>query len=221
MLGEVLGKEIKEDTVLSTELEYEPAETDYEAFVKEALLNRPETEEIELQEQMSKTLLSLARASNKPNLVLTGNLDYIQGMDEFKDTSFKMGDFYRTWNARLVLNFPFFNGFSTMGKVKKAKAQLSQVRIAREQLFNGIKLEIKQTCFNINHSGEMILAQKENIEMARDNLEVAQQRYKQGLVSDIEVRDAQLALTQAEVNYYQALYDYNVARAGLDKALGR
>jgi outer membrane protein TolC len=67
----------------------------------------------------------------------------------------------------------------------------------------------------------MILAQKENTSAARENLNIAQQRYKTGLISDVEVREAQLALGQAESNYHQALYDYNVAIAALNRAVGK
>ena len=108
-----------------------------------------------------------------------------------------------------------------MGKVKQSKAQLSQVKIGREQLVDGIKMEIRQACFNIKQSEELILAQKENVESARDNLQTAQKRYEGGLVSDVEVRDARLALSQSETNYLKALYDYNVAIASIDKAMGR
>jgi len=220
-LSNTIGKEIAADTELATEMSYEPVSTDYEAFVKEALLNRPEMVEIETQERMGRTAISLARAESKPSLVFSGYVDWIQGVDEFENLSFDINDWYRTWNARIVMNFPLFGGFSTWGKIRSAKAQLKQAILSREQLTNGIRLEIKQACFNMNQSAETIVAQKENIQTAKENLEIAGQRYKQGFLSEIEVRDAQLALSQAEIHYYQALYDYNVGIAALDKALGR
>ncbi len=221
LLFNTMGSELKDDVELTTEMEYSPVEVDYEKSVSEALSMRPEIETMELQKKMSKIALCLSRASNKPNLVLTGNLDWIQGVSEFEDISFSINDWYHTWNARLVLNYSLFDGFQAMGKVRQSKAQLSQVKIGREQLINGIKMEIRQACFNIKQSEELILAQKENVESAKDNLKTAQKRYEGGLVSDVEVRDAQLALSQSETNYLQALYDHNVAIASLNKALGR
>ena len=59
------------------------------------------------------------------------------------------------------------------------------------------------------------------MKVAKDNLAVVQKRYEKGLVSDLDLRDTQLALTQAETEYSKAMYDYNVALAALEKAIGK
>lgn len=220
-LFNVIGVEKKGEVRLVTEMTYSPFNTDYNKFVNEALSGRPEIEIMEIQKKMSKIALSMSKSGNKPSLVLTGNVDWVLGVSEFEELSFNINDWYRTWNARLILSYPLFDGFQTRAKVKQSRTQLNQSNINRQQLVDGIKMEIRQACFNIKQSEETILAQEENVESARGNLATARERFRGGLVSDVEVRDAQLALSQAESNYFQALHDFNVAIASLDKALGK
>jgi len=220
-LFNIMGREIDENVVLTTEMDYKPVTLDYEGYIKEAITMRPELESLELQEKMLKVLVNLNRASNKPSLVFTGYVDWIQSVDEFNDISANINDWYRTWNTRLVLNYSLFDGFATRAKVLQSKAQLRQVNIGRDQLTSGIKMELRQICFTLKQFQEILAGQKENVEVARENLKIAEERYGKGLVSDIEVRDAQLALNQAGKDYYQALNDYNVSLAALDKALGK
>ena len=68
---------------------------------------------------------------------------------------------------------------------------------------------------------ETLLAQKKNVEQAEEALSIAEGRYKSGTITQVEVLDANLALTQARLNYTKVLYDYNLARASLFKAIGK
>ena len=64
------------------------------------------------------------------------------------------------------------------------------------------------------------MAQRENVNTAQENLRIATERYKLGLLSQLELKDAELSLTEAETNYQRALYDYSVSLAQLEKAQG-
>ena len=64
-------------------------------------------------------------------------------------------------------------------------------------------------------------ATQKSVEQAREALRVAQEKYGVGLGSSTEVIDTQVALTQAETNYAQALYDGKIAAEQLDYAIGR
>jgi len=95
------------------------------------------------------------------------------------------------------------------------------VEIAHDQLKKGINLEIENIYLDLKEAEKRIYAQKENVSLAKKNLEIIQKRYERGLVSDLDLRETQLALTQAETEYSQALFDYNVALAKLQKAVGK
>lgn len=185
-----------------------------EELTKQGLQNRPEMKQIKAQEKMGKIALKLARAENRPSITFIGNYEY-------KKPFYFENRWDKSWDLTCALTFPFFTGLSNWGKIKQAKATFSQTLSAGDLLRERIKLEVEKAYRNLKEAKERIEAQKENVETARDNLRIAQERYKSGLMSNMEVRDAQLALTQAETNYIKALYDFNIAQAELKKAIGK
>ena len=206
---------IKEkDVDFTGELEYQPMDFVLDNLINEALSNRPELKQIILSEDISKALVKLTAAGNKPNIMVTG-------YTEWQNTELEEKNWYNSWAAVAVLSIPIFDGFSTHHRVKQAKSNLEQVKLGRESLEAGIKFEVRAAYFNYKQAKGSIEANKENVEAAKDNLATAQKRFQLGLMTDIEVRDAQFALTQTETNYIQALYDYNVAIASIEKSIGR
>jgi len=189
------------------------SEIDLKDSIKQALENRPEIKQVLIQKKMTECSLKLARAENRPNLALVGNYEY-------KKPFYFEDEWDKSWNAGCYLTFPLFNGFSNWGRIKQAKAQISQVEIAYDQLKKGISLEIESIYLDLKEAEERIHAQEENVSLAKKNLKIIQERYERGLVSDLDLRETQLALTQAETEYSQALFDYNVALAKLQKAVG-
>jgi outer membrane protein len=202
------------DVEFTGELEYTPAEKNLDELIKESLANRSEIKQISLQEDILESLVKITSAGNKPSIVITGSTDW-------QNTEFESKNWYNTWTALAVLSVPLFDGFSTRNKTKQAKSDVEQIKLSKEALEDGIKLEVRAAYLSYKQAKDSIEANKENVDTAKDNLLTAQKRFQLGLMSDIEVRDAQFALTQAETNYIQALYDYNVAIATLDKAVGR
>ena len=206
---------IKEkDIIFSGDLEYVPSDINLDSLLNEAMNSRPELNQIVLLEDISKSVVKFASAGNKPNIAVTG-------YTEWQNTVWEAKNWYNSWTAVAVLSMPIFDGFSTHQKVKQAKSNLEQVKLGRESLEEGIKFEVRAAYLNYKQATDSIEANKENVAAAKDNLATAQKRFQLGLMSDIDVRDAQFSLTQTETNYIQALYDYNVAIASLEKAVGR
>lgn len=188
---------------------------DYEAGLAQALSKRLEIRQALLQEEVSDSSVVLAQSGYLPTLFLISNFAR-QNASGFGSVN----EWTNTWTSSISLNIPLFEGFVTRAKILGAKSQRKQVALAKTQLVEAIKIEVKQVYFIFEQAKENVSGQGENVDAAKDNLKIAQQRYALGLMSDIEVRDAQLALTQAEINYYQAIYDYLLAEAKLEKAIG-
>ncbi len=203
----------QKDTEFTGELEYHPMDFVLDNLLNEAFGNRPELKQIALQEDISESFIKLTSAGNKPNIAITA-------YTEWQNTVWESKNWYNSWTAVAVLSMPIFDGFSVHQKVKQAKSNLEQVKLSKEALEEGIKLEVRAAYLNYKQAKDSIEANKENVASAKDNLITAQKRYQLGLMSDIEVRDAQFALTQAETNYTQALYDYNLAIAAIEKSVG-
>jgi outer membrane protein TolC len=89
-----------------------------------------------------------------------------------------------------------------------------------EQLTENARLDVQQSHQAMVASGEQIEASESNIERAERALEIAQTRFRNGLSTQVELNDAELAVTQARTNFAQALFNYNAARAQLMAATG-
>ena len=184
-----------------------------EDLTEKAYKERPEILQLKASIEMAERGLKLAKANNKPVLMLVGNYDYKKGDKlpaKWKDD----------WNATLALSFPFFDSGATSGKVKQASSQLKQAEYGLEQLRQAVALEVRQSLLDLGAAEEKISAAKKSVEQAEEGLRLAKERYEYGVGTSVEVTDAQTALTQAQTNYYNALYEYQLAQARLEKATG-
>jgi len=213
-LSILLNTKLEENWDVKGEFFFEKREVDLENLLGRALAERAEIRELTIREGINKISIKLARAENRPNLYFLVNYQYTNPF-------YNREEWGGSWNAILSLNFPLFSGLSDLGRVKQAKAGMEQVKILTSQVKEKIRLEVRKAFFDMEEARERIEAQSENVELARANLRIAEERHRQGLMSEIELRDAQLALTQAETAYVEALYDHNVASAFLDKAIGK
>ncbi len=213
-LSFLLNTKLEEDWKVKGDFPREKREVNLQGALGKALGERSEIRQLRVKESTAKVSIKLARAENRPNLDFLANYQYTNPF-------YNREEWGGTWNVILALSFPLFSGLSDLGRINQAKAGLEQVKILRNQVEQRIKLEVRKAIFDMEEAGERIEAQEENVKLARKNLGIAEERYRQGLMSEIELRDAQLSLTQADTDYFQALYDYNVAGAFLDKAIGK
>jgi len=96
------------------------------------------------------------------------------------------------------------------------KKQTEQARQSRDS----VQLEVRQAFLNMKEAEKRIETSKVAVDKAEEDFKIAQVRYSAGVGTNLDVIDAQLALTQAKTNNIQALYDYNTSKAKLDKAMG-
>jgi outer membrane protein TolC len=119
------------------------------------------------------------------------------------------------------MTFPLFNGLATRYSVAQNKAQLRATMENFEVLRQNTAKEVSQSYLNVKSGWELIRATKKAMEAARENLRLAWGRYQAGVGTIIESTDAQVQFSQAELNFVQALYNYRVFEAQLDKAVGK
>ena len=115
---------------------------------------------------------------------------------------------------------PIFTGLSNLNKLKAAQARSRQTRVALAQVEDGVKLEVKALALGLNQEAKNAAYQKKNVEVAEAALGLAQARYENGLLTNLDYMDSQLALTQSRVAYLSALANYQIAKAKLQKAVG-
>lgn len=196
------------------ELKYEATEIELSLAIEEALRNRPEIISLKEQENIALAQVRLASASNKPLLSTIYNYQF-QKPYHWKD------EWGKEWNAMVVLQFPIFSGFSTKGKVLQSRSQFKEVKYNLEGKNEEIELEVREIYLNLRQEEETIISQRENVGQAEEAMRIAEKRYTGGLITNLEFMDSQLAMTEAKTAYLQALANYQIAKAKLEKAMGR
>lgn len=139
-------------------------------------------------------------------------------------TSDQIFDFSNSWFENgafgASLSLPIFDGLRKSYKIQQSKLNLQKLNNTFNSLKNAIDLSIVQSRINLNNSLETLVSYEENLELAEEVAEVAKIKYQEGVGSNIEVVDAQIAYQQAEVNYFNALYEALVAQVDLQTSLG-
>ena len=121
----------------------------------------------------------------------------------------------------LTLNVPIYEGGSRWNKVKAAKIQIEQMRLNRETLEQSIAMQVNLAIDNIKLNVRQVASSNENVGQAEKAHSIMQQSFQIGAASYLDLRDAELALTQTRLSYYQSIYNYLIAKSELDLLLGR
>lgn len=218
LLGFRVPPEIWEDVpiTLTGQLEFEPYEVALPSAIAQALEKRPELGALRKAESLRKENITTAKSGRKPTIGLFGGYGA-------RNSSFG-SDFYNEvsgWTAGVQLNWELFDGFLTQGKVQQAAALYERARIELDDTTRRIELEVRTACSNFLEAKEVLESQKKVQEQAEEALRLANVRSEAGTGTQLDVLNAQTALTEARATRIQALRDYAVARARLERAIGQ
>jgi outer membrane protein len=128
---------------------------------------------------------------------------------------------YSYSNFGINLNVPLFSGLQRTYRIQQAKLDLMKIENNFQQLKSAIDLEIKQSVSNYLNAMETARAQESNRELASNVARITKIKYEEGVGSSFEVVQAESDLREAQINYYNALYEAIVAKIDLDKAYGK
>jgi len=126
-----------------------------------------------------------------------------------------------TWNVGLQLNIPIFTGFLKKYKLSEIQAALSQAKANEETQKLSVISNLQNQYFNQVLAEKQIDVAKEALRSAKENLDLAEGRYKAGVGNKLDVTDALNSFFQAETDYNQALYNYITSRYKVERAIGR
>jgi len=212
-----IGMDLDAQINVQGELVYQSLDLDLDQLIESAMANRPEIKQLQFQEQVGRKFVSMAKAGNKPNVSLIGDYSYQSNADKPGDI-FNRDEWENIWNVTLALQIPIFDGLATRARVKQAESGFRQIQIGMEQLKDGIGLEVRAAFFGFQESKELLKAQEETVQQAEESLRIANLRYQNGMITNVELMDTELAFTQAQTNQFNALHDYIIAVAKLEKA---
>ncbi len=212
-LRTTLGLEPDTPIELSGDLEFEAWDIDLGVATESALDQRPELEQIRDAVRMADLGIRIARTANLPALFAQFNYDYKNPV------GFSPG-WGTDWNLTVGAQMPIFTGLTNLNKLSQAKSRKRQARIGLAMAEDGIRLEVKALHTTLNQEQENIEYQAENVELAEAALAMAEIGYENGLVTNLEYMDTQLALTRSRVSHLSSLANHKIARAKLRQAMG-
>ena len=182
-------------------------------LIKLALEKRPEITRSQLNEQAGQKQLSVAKTRNLPDLAFFSN--YQISHNE------RLTQMNRIWSLGLQINIPIFDGFASRAGVQQSESVLKQLQLGTKQVMSTVEFEVRSAYLALLEAKTLIDVQRETVAQAQESERIATLRFENGMITTVELTDTQLALMQAKVNRLQALYDYVVGLARLEKAVGQ
>lgn len=173
---------------------------------------RPDVAQADENVKIAETAIKVAKSGNRPSVSVSASNGWSGSvLPESGDDN---------WNVGLSASWSLFDAGSSNAKVKQADASLDKVKEQAVQVKNAAALEVRQNYLSMQEAEKRIDTNKVAVGKAEEDLVIAREKYNAGVGTNLDVIDAQLALTQAKTNEIQALYDYNVSVAKIDKAIG-
>lgn len=198
-------------------LEYRPMELSFEESLKMARTNRPELGEVELNVKRAEKEVQLAKSEYFPTLGLSFNYERVGDDPGVSGSDFEDED---NWNVMATARWTFWQWGKKRQLVREKETRLVQAKDAKIQVEDSISLEVKEASLRLRESRDRIGVAEVAVEQAEENFRINAERFKEQVATTTEVLDAQTLLTQARSNYFNALSDYNITWARLDRATG-
>jgi outer membrane protein TolC len=147
-------------------------------------------------------------------------LPVIQATGNFGAQGETVSHSHSTYTAEGQLSMPILQIAKTRGEIETASAQLDQAKAKLSDQVQQVNADVRDSILDIQTAAKLVDATKSNVDLAREALSEAQQRFKAGVDSSLSVSQAVATDRQAEDQYISALYQHNVAKLSLARALG-
>ena len=210
-LNNIMGVPFIDQYNVQERLKYQPVDITFNQSVEIAREARPELKLAELKVESAKQTMKLVKKSYFPTLSVEGQ--YQRGG--------------RSWNNNYgynfggYLNFPTINGMLIKNEIKEARYLYDKEIANAKNTQNQIYLEIQNAFLKLQEKKNQMPVAMLNVKQSKENYELSYGRYRVGEASPTELKDAQINYQQAQLSYYNALYQYNSAKAELEKSIGK
>lgn len=211
-LNNVMGLPLDTEIIIKQELKYEKYPQTLNDSISYSMEHRPEVIQANAAVDSAQKDVQVAKSGYLPAVNFQGRQDW--NKDTFPGTD------NNNWSLSLIASWTAFDSGVTDSKVKQADAAVEKANHQAKQTKDSVQLEVRQNYLSMIEAEKRIATSQVAVDKAEEDFKIAQVRYSAGVGTNIDVIDAQVALTQAKTNYIQALYDYNTNRAKLEKSMG-
>jgi outer membrane protein len=170
------------------------------------------------QEQLADLTLKNEYSTFLPTIAAFASMQRDAQRDEFNIFDWDK-KWYPTTVVGMHLSWPIFSGSSKLFRIQKARIELDQTRIQREKVEDGLEIQYKQARTELEEARDRFRIAGENRDLAREVYEITIEKYREGLVSSLELTQGHNQYLTAEHEYLQSVSDVLSARTKLDKIL--
>lgn len=211
-LNNIVGLPLTTELSIRGDLTYAKFEQDLAACIDAALRQRPEISQSTDAAKIAREGVTIAKAGYLP----TVSAVYQNG---WYDNTFAGGSNYN-WTVYLQTTFTFLDNGLTAGKVKQASEGYHKAQEQLKQTVDGVQLDVRSAYLSLKAAEQSIATSSAAVGLAEEDYKIKVIRYQAGVGTNLDVLDAQLALTTAKNNFLRSMYSYNNFRAQLEKAMG-
>ena len=210
---------------LQMEIDVEGSLMDYKSAMDEAyslsqldLTDNSTMKQFELQEQILDKALKITKLANVPTLSINAAYLYTALGN---DSKFGLKEAWNPYSyAGVQLNIPIFAGMSRRSATSKARLDLSNLQLQRENTERQLRVAMIQSLNSMQTSVKQFNSADATVTQAQRGYEISVKRYEIGKGTLVEIDNSQLALTQAELSRNSSIYNFLTSKIALDKILG-
>ncbi len=206
---------LEEEFEVEGSLPYIPLEIDLKTLEEFALSHSPTLRASVFRTRAAAQGINLARAQFGPSMALV--LDYNFRSENFNFRANNWEDYY---TLALSFSIPLFSGFSRVEDLRAASSQFYSAKYGEQALRQAIISKLHAAYRRAELARASYLSARETVEEAREGVRLARVNYRESLITSLEVDQARLSLKMAEINMFNALYQYNEALAEIESITG-
>lgn len=188
-----------------------------EAAKRSALSANPVITGLALQESILEKNIVIEQANYFPTVNLVGAYQW-----QTQDNTFAFNNYRwaKMLNVGLQFSYPLFDGFKTSARADEAEIDRQKIHYTRLKAEEGLSIQIQSAELKMVEAKKRIAGQEKNIAQSEKAVSIAQSRYKNGVGTQFDLLDTQVAMTRTRTNFAQAIYDYLIAKAEWQYAVG-
>ena len=216
-INALLRRPINTPAVIRETTAWTPFEKSLDHCLSVAKKRRLEIELADLKVKMAQKKLGLSKADFAPSIGLTFN--YYQFGDDWDANGGRGVSDPSMWDISLSATWTFWEWGKTYFDVKEKRCLMLAAKNEKQRIIDDIFLEVKQAYLKTKESEKNIATVEKAVEQAKENFRISEERYKEQMATSTDVLDARTLLSTTMTNYYTALYDFNISKASLHRAM--
>jgi len=182
-----------------------------ESWIQTALERRLDLKQLRYQKDIAAQEFKKARAAHLPSLHLMGN---------YEINSEKFDGSHDSYTVGAELNLNLYSGSRLSARAREARALLKAVEARLRDMELGIRVQTRQAFLESRSTWEAIQVARISVSQAEEGLRIVKNRYKNDLVTMVDLLDSEVALQQARTHLFRRLHDYKVSSTSLALAAG-